>query len=74
MAIAGGMSDEAKLPWVEETRTSSFGEPAVNRAERFKRADAMLAQAFWQVANKSNETVRFDISAKRIEIRRNSGE
>eukprot|EP00974_Lingulodinium_polyedra_P029827 2872785-Lingulodinium_polyedra.AAC.1 len=38
--------------------------------ERFNRADMMFRQALFQVVAKSNETIRFDISAKRLEFRK----
>eukprot|EP00974_Lingulodinium_polyedra_P071482 6915209-Lingulodinium_polyedra.AAC.1 len=63
MAVAGALSDEAEIRWIEETRTLGFDELARTQSERVKRARALLRRAFLQAVAKPNETIRFDINA-----------
>eukprot|EP00974_Lingulodinium_polyedra_P037653 3611524-Lingulodinium_polyedra.AAC.1 len=51
----------------EHLVSTSWG---AKQSVRFNRADVMFSQAFLQVVAKSNETIRFDASAKRLELRK----
>ena len=70
MVVAGGLPDEAEIPWIKEVRAATCDSLVKNETERFARADAMLGQALLAVANKSNETIQFGVGAKRLEIRK----
>eukprot|EP00974_Lingulodinium_polyedra_P056657 5449599-Lingulodinium_polyedra.AAC.1 len=64
MVVAGGLPDEAKIPWIEEVRTATCDSLSKNESERFARADVMLGYALLAVINTSNGTIRFHIGAK----------
>eukprot|EP00974_Lingulodinium_polyedra_P028546 2750558-Lingulodinium_polyedra.AAC.1 len=66
MVVAGGLPDEAEI-------AAAFDSFVKNESERFARAYVMFGRVFLAVVNKSNETIRFDGGAKRLEIRKNQG-
>eukprot|EP00974_Lingulodinium_polyedra_P107522 10406179-Lingulodinium_polyedra.AAC.1 len=70
MVVVGGLPDEAEVPWIEEVRAATLGPLATKESERFARADVVLGQALLAVVNKSNETIRYDIGATRLEVRK----